>query len=124
MRAFFAAAVVAVPLFAAHPAVAETPVGALILTMTVDGGAPTAAKLFCDPDGGTHTTPTQACDLLRPVRGDLGRLTHGPGQICTKEYLPHRVTAVGVWEGKPIRYARTFGNRCEMIAATGAVFTF
>ncbi|TKK89745.1 serine protease [Herbidospora galbida] len=124
MRAFFAAAVAAVPLFAAGPAVAETPVGALSLSRSVAGGPQTIVTLFCDPDGGTHTTPKQACDLLRPVQGDPGRLAYDPHRICTKEYLPHQVIAVGVWAGKPIRYAKTFGNRCEMIAVTGAVFTF
>ncbi|WP_063765686.1 SSI family serine proteinase inhibitor [Herbidospora cretacea] len=124
MRAFFVTALVAASLFAAHPALADTPSGALTLSRSVDGRGHTVATLFCDPDGGTHTTPKQACDLLRSIGGDLGKLVHNPGVICTKEYLPHRVTAFGTWEGKPVRYTRTFGNRCEMIAVTGALFNF
>lgn len=124
MRAFLAAAIAAVPLFAAHPVLADTPSGALTLSRSVDGRGHAVATLFCDPDGGTHTSPKPACDLLRETKGDLGRRVPNPDVICTKEYLPHRVTAFGTWEGRPVRYTRTFGNRCEMNAVTGAVFNF
>ncbi|WP_062431033.1 SSI family serine proteinase inhibitor [Herbidospora daliensis] len=124
MRTLVVAALVAVPLFAAHPAVAEAPSGALVLTRSVNGGQKVVAKLLCDPDGGSHPAAKQACDLLRSVDGDLAKLAYDPGRICTKEYFPHQVTAAGTWKGQAVRYARTFGNRCEMSAVTGDLFTF
>nr|WP_062340600.1 SSI family serine proteinase inhibitor [Herbidospora sakaeratensis] len=124
MRALLVAAIVAAPLLTIHPAVAEAPSGALVLTRSAGGAQQVVARLLCDPDVGSHPTPKQACDLLRSVDGDLGRLADDPNWICTKEYLPHRVTATGNWKGKAVRYARTFGNRCEMTAVTGEIFSF
>ena len=97
------------------------------LTLTVnarENGSATSLVLSCDPDGGAHPRPVDACDLLRSVNGDLSRLAAPPGASCVAVYDPHVATAAGHWRGRNVFYQRTFTNRCWMTAATGSIFAF
>lgn len=82
------------------------------------------ATLACDPDGGSHPTPTAACDRLREVNGDFSKLRPRPGTICPAVYSPVTVTASGTWRGKTVSFKKTYGNRCELDAATKPIFGF
>lgn len=81
-----------------------------------------AVLLTCDPLGGGHPKPEQACAQLK---ASDGRIEHNrePG-ICTKEYSPRTVEATGHWQGKIVKFSKTYGNKCEMTSATGILFDF
>ncbi|MFF5212446.1 SSI family serine proteinase inhibitor [Streptosporangium sp. NPDC000396] len=82
------------------------------------------ALLGCEPTRGTHPGAPDACRALLSVNGDPAALRPPPGLACTMQYDPITVTATGVWQGRLIRYERTFGNACSLRGATGPVFTF
>ncbi|MEW2385966.1 SSI family serine proteinase inhibitor [Micromonospora sp. NPDC047707] len=86
-------------------------------------GAPRAAALRCEPTGGTHPYATSACQDVAAVDGDLAALSVNTG-LCTLEYAPVTVRAVGFWRNRPVSYAETFGNRCELLRETGSLFAF
>ncbi|GAB1821724.1 SSI family serine proteinase inhibitor [Herbidospora sp. RD11066] len=123
MRTVLAAALVAVPLFAASPAAAEAP-SALVLTLTAPDGATTATTLVCGGIGSGHPNTAVACEQLGKVGGRFEALNVNPDAICTLEYLPHVATASGIWEGRRVAWSKTFGNRCELLSTTGSVFDF
>lgn len=117
-------------LFAGAPAAESSSVAAsrfslTVRATTVTGTTTASATLTCDPDGGNHPRAQESCDLLRLVDGDVNQLTVPPGTLCLAVYQPHTVTIAGVWQNRR-RYViqRTFVNRCQMIAATGAIFSF
>lgn len=82
------------------------------------------ALLACDPPRGTHPDAAGACAALIPVRGNPAALTPLPDVVCTMQYDPVTVTAAGTWDGRFIRFERTYGNACSLYAATGPVFAF
>lgn len=100
------------------------------ITLTVKAqtasGTTTATRvLTCDPDGGTHPNPREACDLLRKVDGNIGNLREPSVTFCPAVYELHTVTAQGNWQGRREFYTvRTYSNRCRMLAATGVLFAF
>ena len=107
-------------------AAAAQPGAELTLTVgTSASGDAATARLTCDPDGGTHPSPREACDLLRSVDGEIGLLRRSPGTACTREYAPRLASARGVWRRtKQFAVTRTYSNRCEMLATTGVLFEF
>ena len=81
-----------------------------------------ALILTCDPPNGYHPRAKEACAQLE---ASGGKIEKDPGDvICTKEYSPRTVEAEGVWNGSEISFRRTYGNACEMGAATGILFDF
>lgn len=107
---------------AASPAAAEhQPKAQLSITVAVGENAPKSVTLTCDHDGGTHPTPRRACRLLRIAKGDPARLVRDHA-VCTREFMPHRVTVKGVWHGETVDFTRTFGNACLMKAGGDAVY--
>ncbi|GAA3201517.1 SSI family serine proteinase inhibitor [Actinocorallia longicatena] len=81
-----------------------------------------ALILDCDPPNGHHPRAEEACAQLE---ASGGRIERDPGEvICTEEYAPLTVEAEGTWRGTEISFQRTYGNACEMSAATGALFDF
>ncbi|MEU0516590.1 SSI family serine proteinase inhibitor [Streptosporangium sp. NPDC006007] len=96
----------------------------LTLSLSVAGGPAKTISLRCDRDDGVHPSPVTACGMIRRVGGDLSRLTYDIDMICGEEYVPHTVSALGTWEGRPVRFDRTYDNRCEMTALTGPLFFF
>ncbi|MCX4765715.1 subtilase-type protease inhibitor [Streptomyces sp. NBC_01275] len=77
--------------------------------------------LLCDPPQG-HSRAAEACAALTTANGDVDAVA-GPGdRVCPLMYAPVTARAHGQWNGRPVEYARTFGNDCEMEALTGAVF--
>ncbi|CAM5306807.1 hypothetical protein GCM10010329_60420 [Streptomyces spiroverticillatus] len=131
MRPFRTTAFAAVALLALAPAataVADahpTPKRGLLLT--VSGAQDTwirGVSLHCSaPVGGGHPQPREACDDLTWARGSFDALPGNP-HPCTKQYDPVTATADGTWRGQPVHWKKTFGNACELDAATGPVFRF
>ncbi|MET8975059.1 SSI family serine proteinase inhibitor [Streptomyces sp. NPDC004539] len=77
--------------------------------------------LLCNDVPQGHARAAEACAQLREARGDIRSI---PAQevLCTLEYAPVTAEAHGQWNGRSVRYEKTFGNKCEMGAQTGAVF--
>jgi hypothetical protein len=94
----------------------------LALSLSVAGGSTRTVSLKCDQDSGSHPALTQACDMLRKVGGDLSKMTYDIDMICPDEHIPHAVSAIGMWEGRFVLFAKTYDNRCEMTALTGPLF--
>ncbi|MEV5879016.1 subtilase-type protease inhibitor [Streptomyces sp. NPDC052101] len=103
---------------------------ALVLTTGHGNDAATATPeravtLSCAPTAsGTHPAAAQACAELRGAGGDFADLKPAPDVWCTKLYDPVVVTVQGVWQGKRVSYAATFGNSCMRDAMGGGVFNF
>ncbi|MFJ6843437.1 SSI family serine proteinase inhibitor [Streptomyces griseoluteus] len=95
----------------------------LSLTLTrpgTTGGGTRTALLLCDPPQG-HPKAAEVCAELSAAEGDFSRLGDS-ATLCPLIYAPVRASAHGRWNGKPVAYDRTFGNACELGAATGSVF--
>ncbi|MEU8385504.1 SSI family serine proteinase inhibitor [Streptosporangium sp. NPDC048865] len=93
------------------------------LTLTVSWqGRVRTIRLGCNPVYGTHPYAAQACALLGRAQGNPAYIRL-PWVGCPRQYDPVTVSATGTWNGRPVRYRRTFTNQCEVRAATGAVFS-
>lgn len=121
------AAAVAMTVVAAATVVTATaragePRGQLGVTLSnfVHGGGFRHWTLTCDPDGGSHPAPRQACDRIRAVDGDLERLSSRPG-ICSRVYDPWHVDITGTWRGQDKNFREDYPNADCMARAAGAV---
>jgi Subtilisin inhibitor-like len=95
----------------------------LTLSHVAETGHATAVKLRCDPAGGAHPTPAQACAVLKQVGGRPDRLR--PARImCILIYAPITAEITGIWRGQKIHWSKTYGNTCELSRATGVLFRF
>jgi hypothetical protein len=78
-----------------------------------DGGSEQTAVLTCDPPGGTHPLPDEACgalerneDALAPVPGDA---------VCTQIFGgPQEAHVVGTMRGRSIDARFSRSNGCEI----------
>ncbi|MEB8341160.1 SSI family serine proteinase inhibitor [Streptomyces endophyticus] len=130
MRSVHVAAAALLSLAAAAPAAHAATAGpeqSRGLFLTVSGSENTwvrGVRLNCAPQpSGHHPHAAEACEALDAVDGDLDALPVEQ-QICTKEYDPVTVAAIGTYRGKAIAWHKTFGNACELDASTGYVFRF
>jgi hypothetical protein len=96
----------------------------LILTVIPANGARKTVALECDPTGGDHPHGPKACDDLNAAGGDLTKIKAKAGQMCPHLVLQVRVLAFGTYRGTPVNYDHTWNNDCELVRATGEVFTF
>ena len=112
---------------AATPSYAAKAAGSrLVLTIAAGEKAKPVQRrvtLTCSPAGGTHKRAKTACAALNAAKGDPAAITND-GSMCMMIYDPVTVTANGRWKGKPLKFTHTYGNACELHAATGAVFAF
>ncbi|ROP28903.1 SSI family serine proteinase inhibitor [Couchioplanes caeruleus] len=106
----------------AAPAAASSTLALMVHDQT--GAEPRMALLTCQPAGGAHPQAAGACTAVATVNGHLGVLDLNPNGACTREYQPVTASALGYWEGRPVRYSETFSNRCEMLRQTGPIFDF
>jgi hypothetical protein len=95
---------------------ANTSTGAADLTIIVDSGSgsTTTWHLTCDPSGGDHPTPEQACAVL----GQHGR-TALPAvptdRMCTQIYGgPQTAHITGTWRGERVDARLSRINGCEI----------
>jgi hypothetical protein len=105
---------------------ATVPQGAYTLTMSTQAGASYSVTLYCQPDGGTHPGDiAAACGQLAKANGVVADIPEEAGMLCTKQYDPVTVRAVGEWATAASDYVERFGNSCEANAATGGqLFNF
>jgi hypothetical protein len=95
----------------------------LTLSYMADAGYAAALKLGCDPATGPHPEKRQACAALSKAGGHPDRIR--PARtMCYLIYAPIRADVTGTWKGRPVRWSRTYGNKCEMNRATGVLFDF
>jgi hypothetical protein len=95
------------------------------LTLSVrSSDARATVTLRCVPTRGTHPHGGEACTAVAEAHGDLGALKPREGVMCTAIYAPVTATARGSWQGKAVRYKRSFSNACNLHIATGVVFEF
>ncbi|WP_026424092.1 SSI family serine proteinase inhibitor [Actinokineospora inagensis] len=116
-----AAVVPATTAEAAESGIAPVRAG-FVLTVDHAGDLPRLAVLQCSPNGGTHPSATLACAQLSQVDGRFDKLNVNQGVACVMIYDPVQVSAAGLWGRRVVHYAHTFGNACELRAATGVVF--
>ncbi|SHF43603.1 subtilase-type protease inhibitor [Streptoalloteichus hindustanus] len=114
---------------AAPDPTAQPGVAASTLVLSANPGerpSPSARHvvLTCEPTGGSHPDPEQACTQLAQVNGDFRDLNTRQDQACTLIYAPVTVTAHGFWRGRPVSYQETFPNECVLNVMTGSVFRF
>ena len=96
----------------------------LELAYLADAGYAVAVRLYCEPPGGAHPQPIAACATLARVDGMPGRIKPNPTTYCTMQYDPLTAEITGTWRGWRIDWKQRYGNKCEMIRATGVLFTF
>ncbi|MEV0229581.1 SSI family serine proteinase inhibitor [Nonomuraea sp. NPDC050786] len=104
----------ATPFLAPLPATAaddEPPGAELFITVRPSSGGEYARTLTCDPDGGLHPRPVEACDALREVDGHVEDLDVDPGP-CPMIWDPVTVDVAGHWHGEDVSYHRQFSNSC------------
>ena len=93
----------------------DPPATVLTITFWPDGrgGAAREAELKCDPEGGTHPQPAQACRALRAHADALAPLP--PYSICTQIYGgPEEAEVVGTLDGEQVQATFSRQNGCEI----------
>jgi hypothetical protein len=91
------------------------PATALTITFWPEGrtGPAQEAELTCDPDGGTHPSPAEACKALQANADALAPLP--PDSICTQIYGGAQEAEItGVLDGDEIQAAFSRQNGCEI----------
>jgi len=100
------------------PAAPSSPAGRgdAALTIVVDDGkgAVTRWTLTCDPAGGDHPDPAEACRVLR--RKGPNALSPVPeGRFCTQVFGgPAVATVTGTWRGRAVNSHFDLRNGCEI----------
>ncbi|NGN68667.1 protease inhibitor [Streptomyces sp. A7024] len=98
--------------------------GGLLLTVSGAGNTWIRGVLLNCPSGiGNHPAGPHACAALERAAGDPDRLAPEP-RPCSREYDPVTATAYGTWQGRAVRWERTYANSCELDVRTGPVFRF
>lgn len=91
------------------------PATALTITFWPEGrtGPAQEAELTCDPGGGTHPSPAEACKALRANADALAPLP--PDSICTQIYGGAQEAEItGVLDGDEIQATFSRQNGCEI----------
>jgi hypothetical protein len=115
-----AAAAATGPGAAPRPATARTD---LVVSYMADAGYAAAVTLSCNPPGGAHPHAAEACATLAEVSGKPGRIKPA-ATMCTMEYAPVTARITGVWQGRRMKWSRTYPNHCEMTRSTGMLLAF
>lgn len=118
---------IATAALSAAPAGADPEQSELSLSVSKgDAQSPNAEQvtLTCDPAAGSHPAASEACAALTAADGAFDKLAGSPGVRCMKIYAPVTATAAGTWHGRNFQWQKTFGNSCELRAATTPLFDF
>jgi hypothetical protein len=87
----------------------------LTIVVTPAEGAKTSTyDLTCDPAGGEHPQPAQACDAIAAGGADI--FEEPPAdQTCTQQYGgPQVATITGTYDGKDVEATFSRANGCEI----------
>ena len=93
-----------------------TSAGTADLTIVVDGGSDstTTWHLTCDPGGGDHPTPEQACAVLAQ-HGRTALPAVPTDRMCTQIYGgPQTAHITGTWRGERVDARLSRVNGCEI----------
>jgi hypothetical protein len=93
----------------------DSPATALTVVYWADGrdGRAQEATLTCDPAGGTHPQPEQACAALAESADALAPLP--PDLMCTQIYGgPEEAEVAGTYEGQQVQATFSRQNGCEI----------
>ena len=89
----------------------------VVLTITVKqskDAEPKVYELTCDPAGGSHPQPEQACDALAEAGPDVFEPIN-PDMACTQIYGgPQEATVRGVVDGAKVERVFNRTNGCEI----------
>jgi hypothetical protein len=103
---------------------ASSDVTALTITLIADDGVdPETYTLKCDPPGGDHPQPAEACKALAAAGAEVFEPV-AKDQVCTDLYGgPQTATVKGTYKGKKVdaEFERTNGceiDRWELLGAT------
>ncbi len=92
------------------------PNGPTDLTIVLDpgGGARSTWTLTCDPAGGNHPSPAQACASLAS-RGESALAPVKRDQMCTQIFGGEQTATIsGTWRGEPVTAMLSRANGCEI----------
>jgi hypothetical protein len=79
--------------------------------------------LKCEPAGGSHVHPEDACATLDTVDGDFDALEPSP-TACLLIYKPVYVEVGGNWRDRVVRFQHNYPNLCVARAESAGVFSF
>lgn len=101
------------PLPADLPSAASGP--ARLTILLDDGlGVRTTWTLTCDPVGGIHPEPADACGVLG-ARGAIAFQPPPADAICTQQYGgPQKARITGTWRGDPVTTELSLENGCQI----------
>ena len=87
----------------------------LTITVTADEGAtPVVMKLECDPPGGDHPQPAEACEQINEAGSGIFQPV-AKDQACTMIFGgPQTATVEGSYRGAPINATFSRSNGCEI----------
>jgi hypothetical protein len=106
---------------AAEPASAAGRDTRVTVTVRPAKGPVKSAWLTCLPAGGSHRRAQAACAALEAAGGDPSAIPPAD-TMCTTEFAPVTAKAKGRWQGRSVRYRKTFSNACQMRLETDALF--
>jgi hypothetical protein len=93
-----------------------------IVFLAVERAGRTEHGFLLCPDGIGHDKGDDACAQLTVAEGDFSALQPAGG-MCTKEYDPVVLRAIGFWDGSFVVFEEEYENYCTGVDATGgAVF--
>jgi hypothetical protein len=106
-----------------HPQL-RPPQSVLVLSVIPSNEPARSVVLTCDPPGGDHPRPAEACELLAEAGGDFTRLTGDPyaGACPPGPWEPVVATAFGWWNGRLTWYYRQFSSSCALEVGTWYVY--
>src|SRR5512142_2468386 len=138
MRSIAKAAAIGLSIVAASLALTGNPASAgqvqpttstLLLTISTpitagstSGGVAVSAWLTCDPAGGDHPTPLNACADLAAAGGDVAAVPPLKGWGCVGLWDPVQISAVGTWRGQPVNFKAMVSNSGCARISHGYVF--
>ena len=104
---------------------ASSDVTALTITLVADDGVdPETYTLKCDPPGGDHPQPAEACKALAAAGAKVFEPV-AKDQVCTDLYGgPQTATVKGTYKGKKVdaEFERTNGCEIDRWESLGATF--
>jgi hypothetical protein len=87
----------------------------LTIDVTPGGGAaPKTYKLTCDPAGGDHPQPQQACDAIAEAGASVFEPVPSDTTCTTVFGGPQKATVTGTYQGKDVDASFSRENGCEI----------
>ncbi|HEY3732682.1 MAG TPA: SSI family serine proteinase inhibitor [Streptosporangiaceae bacterium] len=93
--------------------VTARPDSSLTISVTArSGGTPQRVTLTCDPAGGTHPAPQDACDALAHAKNPFAPAPSGIA--CSMIFSgPQTASITGTWDGKHVTASYSRDNGCQ-----------